>query len=140
MKKIITIAAVLALAPTFASADSFQEAFESNRAMYGKNHTFEWNGKNFSTNHEEEVEASVAATKENALDLIAKAKAKNKEAAKLGFEWKLTGGILKDAQKAADAGEYRKALDLAAQAKYHSRMGIQQHAYAQSNWHLSVPQ
>ena len=140
MKKVITIAAALMLAPGFATAESFQDAFEMNRAMYGKNHTFEWNGQQYSTNHEEEVEAAVAATKENALDLIAKAKAKNKEVAELGFEWKLTGGILKDAEKAAEAGEYRKALDLAAQAKYHARMGIQQHEIAQQSWHLSVPQ
>ncbi len=140
MKKVIAITAALALAPTFAAAESFQEAFEMNRAMHGKNHVFEWNGNKYNTNHEEEVEAAVKATKANALDLIAKAKAKNKEAAEVGFEWKLTGGIIKDAEKAVEAGEYRKALDLAAQAKYHSRMGIQQHAYAQKHWHLSVPQ
>lgn len=140
MKKVMTIAATLVLAPGFVAAESFQDVFEMNRAMYGKNHTFEWNGKLFSTNHEEEVEAAVAATKENALDLIAKAKAKNKEVAELGFEWKLTGGILKAAEKAVEAGEYRKALNLAAQAKYHARMGIQQHAYTEKSWYLSVPQ
>ncbi|WP_370278305.1 hypothetical protein [Pontibacterium sp.] len=86
------------------------------------------------------MEAAVAATNENALDLIAKAKAKNKEVAELGFEWRLTGGILTDAEKAVEAGDFRKALDLAAQAKYHARMGIQQHADAQKSWHLSVPQ
>lgn len=140
MKKVLAVAAVLAMAPLSVSAESFQDAFESNRAMHGKNHTFEWNGKTYSTNHEEEVEAAVPATKENAMDLIAKAKAKNKEVAALGFEWKLTGGILKNAEKAAAEGDYRKALDLAAQAKYHARMGISQYEYAQKNWHLSVPQ
>ncbi|MGB0466599.1 MAG: hypothetical protein ACPGF7_03580 [Pontibacterium sp.] len=140
MKKVITMVAALALTPAFASAESFQEVFEMNRAMYGPGHTFEWNGGKFSTNHEEEVEASVKATQANALDLIAKAVAKNKEVAALGFEWKLTGGILMDAQKAADAGDYQKAMNLAAQAKYHARIGIQQHAYAQNHWHLSVPQ
>lgn len=139
MKKVITIAA-LVLAPTFASAESFQEAFEMNRAMYGSGHVFEWNGNKYDTTHEEEVEASVKATKANALDLIGKAKAKNKEVAALGFEWKLTGGIIKKAEKASEAGDFRKALDLAAQAKYHARIGIQQHAYAQIHWQLSVPQ
>ncbi|WP_370278304.1 hypothetical protein [Pontibacterium sp.] len=52
MKKVITIAAALMLAPGFATAESFQDAFEMNRAMYGKNHTFKWNGKQYSTNHE----------------------------------------------------------------------------------------
>lgn len=140
MKKVITIAATLVLAPGFVVAESFQDVFEMNRAMYGKNHTFEWNGKQYSTNHEEEVEAAVAATKENALYLISKAKAKNKEVAELGFEWKLTGGILNAAEKAVEAGDYRKALNLAAQAKYHARMGIQQHAYTEKSWYLAVPQ
>jgi hypothetical protein len=60
--------------------------------------------------------------------------------AKVGFEWKLTKGILKDAEAAVASGDYRKALNLAAQAKYHARIGLQQHAYAEKNWHLSVPQ
>lgn len=139
MKKGLIIAA-LALAPTLAVAESFQEAFEMNRAMYGKDHTFTWNGQQFSTNHEEEVEAQVKPTKANAEALLAKAMEKNKEVGELGFEWKLTGDILKKAQKAIDGGEYQKALDLAAQAKYHARIGIQQYHYAEKNWHLAVPQ
>lgn len=139
MKKTLLIAA-LALAPTFAAAESFQEAFEMNRAMYGPDHVFTWNGNQYHTNHEEEMEARVNATKANAEDLLAKAMAKNKEVGELGFEWKLTKDILKDAQKAIDAGEYQKALDLAAQAKYHARIGIQQYHYAEKNWHLAVPQ
>lgn len=139
MKKTLIIAA-LALAPGLAAAESFQQAFENNRAMYGKDHVFEWNGANYHTNHEEEMEARVKPTKANAEDLLAKAKAKNKEVAELGFEWKLTRGILKDAKAAIKAGEYQKALDLAAQAKYHARIGIQQYHYAQKSWHLSVPE
>lgn len=140
MKKGLIIAAALAMAPTLATAASFQETFESNRAMHGNDHVFEWNGGKYHTNHEEEMEARVKATKANAADLLAKAKAKNAEVAKLGFEWKLTGGILKNAQKAIDEADYQKALNLAAQAKYHARIGIQQYHYAQKNWHLSVPE
>jgi hypothetical protein len=140
MNKGLIIAAALALAPTFASAASFQEAFESNRAMYGNDHVFDWKGGKYHTNHEEELEARVKATKSNAADLLAKAKTKNKEVADLGFEWKLTGDILKNAQKAIDEGDYQKALNLAAQAKYHARIGVQQYHYSQKNWHLSVPQ
>lgn len=140
MKRMITLAAGVMLVSSLASAESFQSAFESNRAMYGKNHVFEWNGSRYSTQHEEEVEAAVKATRANALDLIAKAKAKNDMAAELGFEWKLTRDIIADAEQAVEAGEYRKALDLAAQAKYHARMGIAQHAHAEKHWHLSVPQ
>lgn len=139
MKKLIAMMAVVLL-PAVAMAETFDEAFEMNRAMYGKGHAFSWEGKEYSTNHQEEIEASVEATKENADALIAKAKAKNEEVANVGFEWKLTKGILKDAESAAAEGDYRKALDLAAQAKYHSRMGLQQHAYAENNWQLSIPQ
>ncbi len=139
MKKLITMIAVVLLS-NVAIAETFDEAFEMNRAMYGKGHTFNWEGKAYSTNHQEEVEASVEATKENADALIAKAKAKNEEAAKVGFEWKLTQEIIKDAEAAAVDGDYRKALDLAAQAKYHARLGLQQQIDAEKNWHLSVPQ
>ena len=139
MKKLITMMAVFFL-PNVAMAETFDEVFEMNRAMYGKGHTFNWEGKEYSTNHQEEVEASVEATKENADALIAQAKAKNEEAAKVGFEWKLTKGIIKEAETAAVEGDYRKALDLAAQAKYHARLGLQQQIDAEKNWHLSVPQ
>jgi hypothetical protein len=140
MNKGLIIAAALATAPTLVTADSFQEAFESNRAMYGNDHVFEWNGGKYHTNHEEELEARVKASKANATALLAKAKSKNKEVAELGYEWKLTGEILTNAQKAIDEGDYQKALNLAAQAKYHARIGIEQYHYAQANWHLSVPE
>lgn len=139
MKKGLLIAA-LALAPTFAAAESFQEAFEMNRAMHGADHQFTWQGKQYTTTHQEEMEARVQPTKANAEALLVSATDKNKEVAELGFEWKLTEGILKDAQKAIDEGEFQKALNLAAQAKYHARMGIEQYHHAEKNWHLSVPQ
>ncbi len=139
MKKILATAAVILL-PTMAVAETFDEAFEMNRAMYGKNHSFAWEGKQYNTLHEEEVEASVEPTQANAEALIAKAKAKNEEAAKVGFEWKLTQDIIKSAEAAAAEGNFQKAMDLAAQAKYHARMGLRQHDDAEKNWHLSQPQ
>ena len=51
-----------------------------------------------------------AATAEQA---IAEAKAANAEAAALGFEWRDTGQLIKDAQAAFDAEDYDKALELA---------------------------
>ena len=123
-----------------APAVSLQEAFEMNRAMYGKGYSFTWNGEQHTTDHPEEIEASTEASQANAEALLASAMAKNAEVAKLGFEWKLTGDILKNAQTAIDEGDYQQALNLAAQAKYHARIGIEQYHYAQSNWHLSVPE
>jgi hypothetical protein len=139
-KALIATVAALTLVPTFASAESFNDAFLKARAENGKGYVFEWNGNKYVALHEEEAEANVAATADNAQKMIDKAKAKNKEVAALGFEWKLTGDIIKSAEQALADGEFRKALDLAAQAKYHARIGIEQHSYAQSNWHLSVPQ
>ncbi|MBQ0756790.1 MAG: hypothetical protein KBT66_09835 [Amphritea sp.] len=140
MKKALILVAALTLVPTFVAAESFENAYLQARAMYGPGAVFEWNGKQYAAVHEEEAEADIAATAENARMMVDKAKAKNKEVAELGFEWKLTRGIIKDAESALTTGEYRKALDLAAQAKYHARMGIKQYHYAQSNWQLSVPQ
>ena len=54
-----------------------------------------------------------AATAEQA---ISDAKAANAEAAALGFEWRDTGSLIKDAQAAFDAGDFDKALALANQA------------------------
>ena len=47
---------------------------------------------------------------------IADAKAANAEAASMGFEWRDTGKIIKEAQAAFDAGDYDKALALANKA------------------------
>jgi nucleoid-associated protein YgaU len=48
---------------------------------------------------------------------IADAKAANAEAAAMGFEWRDTGKIIKEAQAAFDAGDYDKALALANKAQ-----------------------
>lgn len=48
---------------------------------------------------------------------ISDAKAANAEAAAMGFEWRDTGKLIKDAQAAFDAGDYDKALALANQAQ-----------------------
>lgn len=138
MKKLLTLS--LLLFPVLAGAQTFQEVFETNRAMYGKNHTFEWEGKTYTTMHPEEKEAQAEPTKANAEALLAAAKADNEKAAAVGFEWRLTRGILKKAEQAITDGQFQKALDLSAQAKYHARMGLVQHAYAEKNWQMSAPE
>lgn len=140
MKKTLLLSAAILLTPAWVMADTLQEAFETHRAMYGKDHTFTWQGKEYSTNHPEELEARVEPTQGNATALLELAKAENKKAASVGYEWKLTRGLLKNAEAAIKEGEYQRALNLAAQAKYHARIGIEQHAYAEKNWQLSAPQ
>ncbi len=59
---------------------------------------------------------------------IADAKAANAEAASMGFEWRDTGTMIKDAQAAFDAGDYDKALDLANKALAQAELAQQQAA------------
>jgi len=140
MKKIVTIAAVAALtASSLTMAQSFEEAFNMNRAMYGAGATFEWEGKSYNTSYIEEELASKPANKENAEALIAAAEAKYKEAQEVGFAWRDNSKYLKEAQDALAAGEFQKAMDLAARSHLQSRRGVEQAAYAEQNWILAVP-
>ncbi|MBN3564775.1 hypothetical protein [Aliamphritea spongicola] len=139
MKKVMILCAAVLFSQAVA-AETYQEAFNKARAMYGKGHEFQWQGKTYKTLHEEEIEADVDATEANAKALLDKAIAANKKVADVGFEWKLTGGLLKKSAQAIEAGDYRKALDLAAQAKYHARIGLAQYEYAEANWYKAVPQ
>jgi hypothetical protein len=140
MKKIITIAAVAALTvSSMASAQSFSEAFDAARALQGANGTFEWNGKKYSTQTIEEALASKPANAENAQALFDAAKAKYKESQEAGFAWRDTSKYLKESKEAIAAGEFQKAMDLAARAHYQARKGVEQAAYAEKHWIDAVP-
>jgi len=60
------------------------------------------------------------------------AKAAIKQAASVGHEWRDSGKILKNAAKAADAGDYAKAIKLANEAKREGELGHKQ-AMAEKN-------
>jgi len=140
MKKIITIAAVAALtASSIASAQSFEEAYNTARAQQGANGTFEWNGKKYNTLREEEVMAAKPATQANADALIAAAKAKHKEAREAGFAWRDTTKRIKEAMALAKEGKFQEAMDLAARAHYQARMGLVQRDYSEKHWIDAVP-
>ena len=140
MKKIATIAAVAALtASSLTMAQSFQEAFDMNRAMYGAGATFEWNGKNYNTNYIEEELASKPATQANAQALVDAATAKLEEVRETGFAWRDNSKYLKQAQEALAAGEFQKAMDLAARSHLQSRIGLEQAETAKNEWILAVP-
>lgn len=140
MKKIATIAAVAALtASSLTMAQSFQEAFDMNRAMYGAGATFEWNGKSYNTNYIEEELASKPANQANAQALFDAAKAKLAEVRETGFAWRDNAKYLKQAKEALEAGEYQKAMDLAARSHLQSRMGLEQAETAKNEWILAVP-
>lgn len=140
MKKITMIAAVAALsASSLTMAQSFEDAFHANRALLGAGATFEWNGKNYNTSYMEEELASKPANKDNAEALIAAAEAKYKEVQEAGFAWRDNIVYLTDAKAALEAGEYQKAMDLAARSHLQSRKGLDQAAYGETHWINAVP-
>lgn len=140
MKKIATIAAVAALTvSSLTMAQSFQEAFDMNRAMYGAGATFEWNGKSYNTNYIEEELASKPANQANAQALFDAAKAKLAEVREAGFAWRDNVKYLKQAKEALEAGEYQKSMDLAARSHLQSRIGLEQAETAKNEWILAVP-
>jgi DNA polymerase III delta subunit len=140
MKKISLTAAALAVTLAgSAFAETFDEAFERNRAMYGAGHTFTFDGKEYVTNYIEDELKAKPANAENAAALIDAAKAKYAESQELGFAWRDTSKYIKQAEEAAGAGEFQKAMDLAARAHYQARRGVEQAAYAEQNWIKAVP-
>ena len=139
MKKYLPLVAALVLSSGSVAAQSFEDVFNSQRALFGNNHTFTFEGSEYVTVHPEEVEAAAEATAANAAALIASAKAKRSEVKAVDFDWTLTSGILKSADKAFKAGDFQKAMNLAARAKYHARMGIAQFHRSQTEWVEAVP-
>ena len=73
-------------------------------------------------------------------DAWAAADAKRGEAAKLGFEWRDTKKILKNAKKEADGGNLEKAMKLVKKAHEQSEDAIAQQAREALAWQSRVPQ
>ena len=140
MKKTISLVVMLTMASGYVAAQSFDDAFNAQRAMYGKGHSFTFEGQSYTTDHPEEVAASVEANAENAAQLLAAAKDQHAQVVALDFDWTLTSKLLKSAAKAIAAGDYRKGMDLSAQAQYHARMGMKQYHQSQAEWVMAVPE
>jgi uncharacterized lipoprotein YajG len=66
------------------------------------------------------------ATMKSTSAAIAAAEAANKQAASVGFEWRDTAQIIKEAKKAAEAKEYEKASKLAKQAEHQGISAVKQ--------------
>ena len=139
MKKTIYLVAALMISGVVA-AHPFNEAFNEQRAMYGKGHSFTWDGQTYITDHPEEVAAAAEANAANATKLLASAKAKYAEVMAVDFGWTLTKNLLKSSNKALEAGDFRKSMNISAQAEYHSRMGIAQYHQSQTEWIMAVPE
>jgi hypothetical protein len=140
MKKTISLVAALMMVSGVVAAHPFNEAFNEQRAMYGKGHSFMWNGQTYITDHPEEIAAAVEANVANATALLAAAKDQYTQVLAVDFGWTLTKNLLKSAGKALETGEFRKSMDLSAQAQYHSRMGIAQYHQSQAEWIMAVPE
>ena len=140
MKKTISLVAALMMISGVVAAHPFNEAFNEQRAMYGKGHSFTWDGQTYITDHPEEVAAAAEANAANATKLLASAKAKYAEVMAVDFGWTLTKGLLKSAGKALEAGKFQDSMNLSAQAQYHSRMGLVQYEQSQAEWIMAVPE
>ncbi len=76
-------------------------------------------------------------------DAIKQAKAAQKEAASLGFEWRDTGKIIKNAEVAAKEGNDKKAIKLAKLIKsvpLESRLLLQKTPDLASSFHTLIAQ
>ncbi len=78
--------------------------------------------------------AGGSTSAESAAKAIASAEAAREKVAKVGYEWRDTGGIIDDAKKAAEDKDYDKAAKLAAKAKYQSVAAMEQYK-SQKNAH-----
>jgi hypothetical protein len=123
-----------------ATATSFEDTFNANRALYGKGYHFTFEGNSYITDHLEEIEAAAGANLDNAKALLISANNMHKKAKSLGYGWTLTSSIIKSAKKALNAGQYQRSMNLSAQAKYHARMGIAQYHASASDWIMFVPE
>ncbi|MDB4002832.1 hypothetical protein OAD42_01100 [Oceanospirillaceae bacterium] len=139
MNKTISLVAALMMVSGSVAAQTFDEAFNAQRGMNGKGHSFTFEGKSYTTDHPEEVAAAAPANAANAKQLLADAKAQYAKALEVDFGWTLTKGLLSSANKALDAGEFRKSMELSARAQYHSRMGVAQYHQSQQEWLMAVP-
>ena len=71
-------------------------------------------------------------TKEEVMPVIDAAKAENMAAAKMGFEWRDAGKMIKDAEAALKEGDTAKAMKLAKMAEFQGKEA-QIQAKAQAN-------
>lgn len=134
------LAAVLALPVGVVQAQSLEQVFNQQRALYGKGHEFTFEGKTYQTYHPEELEAMAEANSVNAQALIDSAEALRLKSAELGYEWRDPSLYLQQARALLVEGKCQQAMDLAARAKYQARVSIAQYEDAEANWQRAVPE
>lgn len=66
-------------------------------------------------------------TQQQADSAIAAAEQKTKQAAKVNYEWRDTGDMIKKAKEAAKKGDFDTAVKLASKAEKQSTMALQQY-------------
>ena len=81
------------------------------------------------------VQASDEAAFKAAYEAAAAAR---KTARKVGFEWRDTKKMLRQARKLAKKGEYAKAIELSNRAQRHSELGLIQAEEQESTWREAV--
>jgi hypothetical protein len=78
------------------------------------------------TGEAKKAEAAKAPTNAEFETTYAAAKAAQKKAASVGGEWRDIGKFLKQAEQAAEGGDYAKAIVLTNKARFQGEMGYQQ--------------
>lgn len=64
--------------------------------------------------------------------------AARRAAAEVGFEWRDTKKLLRQAKKLAEKGEYAKAIELANEARYQGEQGVAQAREQEAAWRAAV--
>ncbi|MBV0933574.1 hypothetical protein [Marinobacterium weihaiense] len=134
------LAAALALTATLAQAQTFEQVFNEQRALYGKGHEFTFEGQTYTTLHPEELEAMAEPNRANAQALIDSADALRAQSAEVGNEWRDPARYIKQARAALAQEQFQQAMNLAARAKYQARVSLQQYEHSRATWHNAVPE
>lgn len=78
-------------------------------------------------------------TKSEVTQAIASAEKARKKAASVGYEWRDTRKLIKQAKKALKANQLKKALSLAKQAKFQGNAAYEQSQEIAKSWQNAVP-
>uniref|UniRef100_Q3APA1 SoxXA-binding protein SoxK n=1 Tax=Chlorobium chlorochromatii (strain CaD3) TaxID=340177 RepID=Q3APA1_CHLCH len=80
-----------------------------------------------------------AAAPPTTQELIAQAEATRKEAAAIGYEWRNTAQLIKQANDALTANNEPEAQKLASAALLEAEQAVKQGKWMQANWQTLIP-
>ena len=81
----------------------------------------------------------VATPTPSTQELIAQAEATRKEAAAIGYEWRNTALLIKQANEALSANNEGEAKKFATEALFEAEQAVKQGRWMQANWQKLIP-